>query len=59
MGTRETAQTKLLLTCEHCGHTGLSVEASYEHVGGQGEVLQTLCRDVVGCWRRWDRKNNL
>lgn len=53
----ETTTGKAILTCPHCGRTGVDVITTQEHVGGQGYVPQTQCADEVACWARWDKQH--
>lgn len=46
------------IKCPHCGDDKDVIE-SYEHIGGQGEVLVLQCRDQVKCWERWDEEHGL
>jgi len=47
------------LTCPHCKHTGQDVHSHLVHVGGEGEVLVQGCDDIVACWWRWDKQNEV
>lgn len=45
--------------CSHCGEQGSGVGSGPQYVGGHGYQQETLCRDRVACWARWDKQHGL